>query len=328
METDVRLERAWRAESTDEPSAGLDAAIRAAARRAVKAGPRPAHSPFSARWRVPLSLAAVVVVSATVTFFVAERRDHLPGETASSSASGAKPAQPLPPSADAVSSAMPDAPAEPRANPQADSAGANPQHTPAPGYRSGEDASAKADAAAREANSLAKRRGDPAGDKDALLERPASAPPAARQQGPAAAPEARSDQAAEPAAGSPADAHVGQARISAPQTAQMDERLAPEENIDAVPDAAEGAATRRVSPASPRVRAESAAPPSTDGAPERRLLRADTTKDAQAWIQEIRELTRAGKRSEARRALEEFRRRYPGHAVPDDLVSLLPRARD
>jgi hypothetical protein len=77
------------------------------------------------------------------------------------------------------------------------------------------------------------------------------------------------------------------------------------------------------------VQAESAAPPPTvDTAPERKLLRADVTKDPQAWIQKIRQLHRAGKRSQAQRALEEFRRQYPGHPVPDDLLSLLPPASD
>jgi hypothetical protein len=74
------LSQAWREASRDEPPASLDDAIRAAARQAVHAGPRPAAgSPFGGRWRVPLSVAAVLVVSATVTLLVAERDRHGPG---------------------------------------------------------------------------------------------------------------------------------------------------------------------------------------------------------------------------------------------------------
>ena len=71
---DASQAQAWREASQDEPPAALDDAIRAAARQAVHAGPRPVGaSPFGGRWRVPLSVAAVLVVSATVTLLVAER---------------------------------------------------------------------------------------------------------------------------------------------------------------------------------------------------------------------------------------------------------------
>jgi hypothetical protein len=75
--SEAGLARAWREASHDEPPAAMDDAIRAAARKAVHAGPRPAGaSPFGGRWRVPLSVAAVLVVSATVTLLVAERGKH------------------------------------------------------------------------------------------------------------------------------------------------------------------------------------------------------------------------------------------------------------
>ena len=68
------LTQAWHEASQDEPPAALDDAIRAAARQAVHARPRPVGaSPFGGRWRVPLSVAALLVVSATVTLLVAER---------------------------------------------------------------------------------------------------------------------------------------------------------------------------------------------------------------------------------------------------------------
>jgi hypothetical protein len=59
-ETDRDLDAAWRAASREEPPAALDAAIRAAARRAVDAGPARARH---ARWW-PLAAAAAVAVIA------------------------------------------------------------------------------------------------------------------------------------------------------------------------------------------------------------------------------------------------------------------------
>jgi len=70
---DPLLDSAYREAPRDEPSAALDERIRAAARRAVGAGPKAAvpRSPF-VRWRVPLSLAATVVLVVTLTLMTRE----------------------------------------------------------------------------------------------------------------------------------------------------------------------------------------------------------------------------------------------------------------
>lgn len=67
---DTRFDAAWRAASHEEPSAALDDAIRAAARREVDAGPRPVPSTTLAarvpnatrpeRWWWPLAAAATI----------------------------------------------------------------------------------------------------------------------------------------------------------------------------------------------------------------------------------------------------------------------------
>ncbi|MEP7329799.1 MAG: hypothetical protein ABI777_11345, partial [Betaproteobacteria bacterium] len=63
---DDTLNRAWRAQSTDTPSSALDAAILAAAHRAVGSGPRDAKLPAEAtspqRWWMPLAAAATIGV--------------------------------------------------------------------------------------------------------------------------------------------------------------------------------------------------------------------------------------------------------------------------
>jgi hypothetical protein len=73
---DPRLDEAYRRIPGDEPPPELDERIRAAARRAVAAKPESlaarGQRSWAARWRVPLSLAATVVVAATVTLMVQE----------------------------------------------------------------------------------------------------------------------------------------------------------------------------------------------------------------------------------------------------------------
>ena len=60
-ERDPRIDAAWRDASREEPSAALDAAIRAAARRAVDAGPQRVRD---RHWWYPLAAAATVAVIA------------------------------------------------------------------------------------------------------------------------------------------------------------------------------------------------------------------------------------------------------------------------
>lgn len=70
MEHDATLAVAYRAGANEEPPVQLDAAIRAAARREAGAGPQRVSRLRA--WRVPLSLAAVVVLSVTVVLMVRE----------------------------------------------------------------------------------------------------------------------------------------------------------------------------------------------------------------------------------------------------------------
>jgi hypothetical protein len=73
---DPRLDDAYRSTPREQPSAALNERIRAAARRAVGARPESlSHAEqrrFFTRWRVPLSIAATVVVAVTLTYMVQE----------------------------------------------------------------------------------------------------------------------------------------------------------------------------------------------------------------------------------------------------------------
>lgn len=70
MEHDAALAAAYRAGAHEQPPAHLDDAIRAAARREAGAGPRRVSRLRA--WRVPVSLAAVLVLSVTVVLMVRE----------------------------------------------------------------------------------------------------------------------------------------------------------------------------------------------------------------------------------------------------------------
>lgn len=70
MEHDPQLAALYRAGINAEPPAHLDDAIRAAARREVAAGPRRSGS---RRWAVPVSLAAVLVLSVSVVTMMREQ---------------------------------------------------------------------------------------------------------------------------------------------------------------------------------------------------------------------------------------------------------------
>jgi hypothetical protein len=69
---DPSIDDAYRATAREEPPRELDERILAAAHRAVDARPSPVRRPFAQRWRVPVAIAATVVLSATVTLMVYE----------------------------------------------------------------------------------------------------------------------------------------------------------------------------------------------------------------------------------------------------------------
>lgn len=74
---DEDMSRAWRAASHDDPPAALDEAIRAAARRAVKAGPHSAKNPWLPRWGSPIAAAAVVMLAVSVLFVAVDERPEI-----------------------------------------------------------------------------------------------------------------------------------------------------------------------------------------------------------------------------------------------------------
>jgi hypothetical protein len=72
MSRDQALSALYRDSASENPPPELDAAILAAARREVSARPRIAGSPFSRSWALPVGIAAVIVMSASLVMLMQE----------------------------------------------------------------------------------------------------------------------------------------------------------------------------------------------------------------------------------------------------------------
>ena len=323
-ERNARLDRLYGETAGQEPPAHLDAAIRAAARREVDAGPRPMASRFR-QWRVPVSIAAVVVLSASLVILVREE-GGAPLEMAPSASSTPKssaadaarqpPAQPAP---------LPEAASTPSAtrNEAAAQAPAAPVLREAPAARrAAPDRMVEERSAAAEPVGGARPRPFPGapGDQTAA---PAAAPTAPAPGGLRDEPAAREDSIKGVDAGrSKAESESGERR----PLSRVEETAKPGDADSAAPS----------TPAPPKAAAMARAPARASGAASEggqgRLAKETATDERIAalvksldreppekWLARIRELRRAGTTADADALLGEFRRRFPGHPLPSGL---------
>ncbi len=338
---DASLTQAWREASKDEPPAALDDAIRAAARQAVRARPRRiTGSPFGGRWRVPLSVAAVLVVSATVTLLVAERdkdgsralHDQKPGAPTMS----LRPDRTQEPSANS-SQAPARQFAEPAAPPTAvrlaprereweqtlqeskdlsspaaaPAAAADKRQAPAqsaapPASKMTVPESARVEADRLDMARAKKEQVEPADDSPV----PAAAPPMAR-----------ADESSGDAAGSSVDQSVADPTKREEQTeARAKQRIAGK-TLSPAPTLTPQRPQEASAPqAAPRV--ATAAPPAKASAESAAAPAAAESLEPKAWLDRILELRRQGKLEEADKSLKAFRERYPTYPLPPELKSV------
>ena len=281
----------YRAVEREEPPPHLDDAIRAAARREAGSRPRLAGSPFGSSWRIPLSIAAVVVVSATLTVMVGEQQRHVPEAKA-----------PAPPVAPPVEQSKPDATTSAptirrKAAPDAGPAAPEPQlqsnvHQPEHDRRQSPTAPAREEQSAREA---------------------------------AAPPPLRAESEAAPASDAPAAAveppRPGQ--FSEPSAEDSGAELRKREDHDGRVTPPRGAGADAASEAM-------TAPKSglRDNANERAFAGKELAarqpapweRDPVLWLQRIDELRKAGRSAQARASFEAFRKRFPDYKLPTDFV--------
>lgn len=310
---DDAIDGAYRATPRDAPPRALDGRILAAAHRAVAARPAPARPDWTRRWRVPLSVAATVILSATITLMMYES-DDAPPPLAPARPQGIGDAQREQPRADMkapgrLGEARRDA--ERKAGPEAERQTA-PQRSEG---LAGEAAAPRAGAPSESppepfpADDRARRSAPIQAERD-------QAAPLAKESAPASPP--ASSSAAPGAAPGKAEAEpatTARARAREP-TANEDRALA-----DRPAGRAAGAAPAPPRAPAPAIGAASAMKPAPGTRrdwtpPSGRGLPLVTAED---WVAEIRWLKREGRDAEAALWLAELRTRFPEFALPEDL---------
>jgi hypothetical protein len=303
-ERDRGLDRAYGAAAREEPPARLDAAILAAARREVGARPRPLSSRLRT-WRVPVSIAAVVVMSVSLVMLVREEGGDRLMDSGVPASRSVEPASP-PPARDSAISRERRAPPEERAEPAAQDPASGP---PALGSASGKSAGAAADRATdvpdrggahAPERALAKRRSEEparkAEDSSGAAESAAGSPPQASRQPSSALPRF------EP----PKMRDQTTQRESAP-AAEGADATAPRAAPAPAPSVQQGPAPRRQSRPLDRAAPELAG-----------LLKEYEARPPLDWRRRIQELKRDGRADLAEGMLAEFKRRFPEHPLLPD----------
>jgi len=279
-EHDPRLDRLYREAARDAPPAHLDAAILAAARREAGVRPRPVSSTLR-RWHVPVSIAAVVMVSVSLVVLVREE--------------GGDQLVQAPPSTVAIPSKQPAAPAaQPAPDTEARDAAQPRLAAPAPQRQESRDDARFSAALGKREDSARTESGSPASSGVAAVATPAPAAKPSPQPFVAAPPRVAEIRAA-PA---PADAVTAGRLASAP--AASGEPLAAPPVADA----------QRARPTA-RAMAEKAA--ELDRQP---VWHGYEKELPQKWLERIEELKRQGRTAEAEDMLSEFKRRFPEYPLP------------
>ncbi len=289
---DDRVSAAYRDLPGDGPSPSLDAAIQAAARRAVRSRPAAGR-----RWQKPLSIAAVFMLAIAVSLQVEREKPLSVDEAAPASASSAEYPVPQADTEPAAPASKPAAPAPakraatpapaPRENEAARQAITPPPPEPET-KRFVPDAPAPASPPAADAMPL---REEPAPRASAPLRAPlpASAPPSA--PAPASAPP-----------GSPAPPA---ASFSAPAASGA---------------AASRDASRAAPQAAPRAKSELAREATIQ---EKRM--ADALDTPERRLERIAGLRLRGLHEDADRELTEFRRVFPGYRISEEWLGKVER---
>jgi hypothetical protein len=350
-ERDPRVEAAWSAASREEPPSAVDAAVRAAARRAVDAGPARKRNKH---WWYPLASAAMVAVLAVTIVQLTPPEQVAPTIVADSTVAPRAAPEEIAPSALSKEEVVTARLAEKSAAPPPGAAPVPiPQQIPAGRAQSaatGTLARQRAEAPPDEGNAnkqlLAAKRELDAQDKLASVKRdvgtsnaaspspdaarsPASVAPAPPESAAVASARSEGERMSEPfpAARAPEprrDQYADERKPAVNAAARLEPRR--EVPGDVLPEGERSAAPREVTP--------SAAPPSAQEPMKSRVLAAKITahdearaKDAsgrsvEEWIKRIRDLKREGRVDEAAKELAAFRTAYGERAdalLPADL---------
>lgn len=287
-ERDSELSHIYKEGGWPEPRRQIDQAILAASRRAT----RREHS-FVRRWAPPFALAATVVLTFTLFLRVSEEK---PDALISSPA---RDRQPAPPAEESPSAETP--------KPGATKSAPVPKSQAAP-------------QTALAAESVATRKADPVRKPAAA---PTPAPPQPFTPAPRLAPVERAAPANRAALVRPPAPTASALKEEAPETVRADRpepapvREAPPETPASLPPAP----SRGIEPFArePATGAASGASAVSDTAAGIVIRRSTLERSPQSWLEDILRLKAEGKTEEVGRELAEFRKRYPGYALPEDL---------
>jgi hypothetical protein len=278
-ERDDQVAAAYRALGAEEPPRALDEAILAAGRQAA------APKPWTKRWAVPLSLAAVLVLSVTVTLRIQHDAPELQAPTAARELA-------LPKQETAVAAAPAAVPAEAPAK--------------APLKLKQEE---RIKAPAREPKPFADQQRErlPAREQAA-----SAAPPPA-----AAAPQARQE---EFAARTDA-ARTMESSVAGANARQVEERVARDAEAAARSPLAGPALAKRSQASADAAPAKAAGAVASQSQPVGLAAVAPLLQE----LERIAALRAEGRHDEADKALAEFRRRNPDYRIPDDMLKRVER---
>ena len=281
-ERDPRIDRLYREAERSEPPAHVDAAILAAARREVGSRPR-ALSSAVRRWRVPVSIAALVVLSVSLVTLVQHEGggDLVPVDSGPPPAPKQSDKAPPPEAAAAQPDAERRSVAVPAARPRA--APPAPRVDKLAGAR--EEVGALSDSLRRDAVT-----GPASGAGSASVAEPAARP--APQAFPA------------PQRTEEREAVSPQAVPEAPETAVRPSAVQAERKARS--------ADAGVPPAAPMRSMEAARERAT-------AWRGYEKEPPQKWLERIAELRRLGETVLANEMVAEFKRRFPDQSVPAEL---------
>ena len=329
---DPRLDRVYREAAQEEPPARVDAAILAAARREVGARPRAVSARLRA-WRVPVSIAAVVVLSVSMVTLVREegggRLDQpstLGLESRDLSTGPAK----MGAEADAAKAPERAQPAvrddsEPR-RPEAAAKAAEDTARRAAASNLAKDAPRRADTAPADRSPAPESR---AMAPAAPAPQPFQGAPAARERQPVFAADQPSGASVAPQSGgfrgSEADLSAKPAEPAAgprlaERMAQRDRGATGEVTGSLGTASTAPAATPAAKPqARMDTRAMKAERPQTEATKLALLIKEYETQPPEKWLEKIEALRREGWKAEADDLLAEFKRRFPDHPLPSAL---------
>lgn len=286
MSDDVKVSQRYRELATQEPPQALDAAILAASKRHVR--------PWTRRWALPLSLAAVVMLSVTVTL----RMQHeQPGFE-----SPAPSAKPPPVLAENTQEKL-----QLKAEQQLESAAA-----PAPELRAKRKLQEEPKPFARDLR-----------DQAAAAPPPPAAPAPARAA-PSPAPEAAPSSRADALRGTESSVAGAVARQAEERTARDAEAASRAPQVGPAQALAKRAEADRAGAAgSVSAKPAAAAPP--PAAKPMPLAQKTALPAPEQELERIAELRRQQKHDEADKALAEFRKRHPDYRIPEPMLERVER---